>query len=363
MAQLKQQWIISPRFDLLWIFGGALLSCAMAALAIALPATVVALWWLYSIFTDGPHLMASYTRTYMDPEARHKRPLLLWGSLSLIVIGPLTLVISTVGGVRDLFLLFLAFATTYGYYHLVRQHYGFLALYKSKNQDNSSASFLVDKWCLYAGCWAPWIYYLLAHPHARAMVGLHEAPPIIPGVLVAAWVASIAVFLIHSLQATSRSWPKISYALLAMLVHGLAYVLVGRFEPVYAQSSGPDQDFLVITIMLSVFHNVQYLALVYMHNRSRYADRGGAARWASSGVLRFVLVCLVFSILYFPLTTAAGVFPVLQTMVGAKIGPVSINELMLSLWWGLAIHHYLLDQRIWRIKDDPELRRHLNLVS
>ena len=357
----EQLWIVSPRFDLTWIFGGALLSCSMAATAIVFPATVVILWWAYTIFADGPHMMAAYTRTYFDPAARAKRPLLLWGSLGLLAIGPFMLVASHISGNRDLFLLFLAVATTYGYHHLVRQHYGFLALYKSKARDRSKLGFFLDKWCLYIGCWAPWIYYLLAHPRARSAIGLSEAPPLVPGLLIAVWAACIALFLAHGLRDENRSWPKLTYTTLAMLVHGLAYVLVGRFEPVYAESAGPDQDFLVITVMLSVFHNVQYIALVYMHNRSRYAERGGPARWASRSALRFVLVCFAFSLFYLPFSSATGVFPVLATLTGVTIGAISLNEIMLALWWGLALHHYVLDQRIWRIKDDPELRQHLGL--
>jgi hypothetical protein len=39
----------------------------------------------------------------------------------------------------------------------------------------------------------------------------------------------------------------------------------------------------------------------------------------------------------------------------------SANQIGLCLWWGLALHHYWLDQRIWRVRADAPLRRSLGL--
>ena len=52
------------------------------------------------------------------------------------------------------FLLFLGSATFYGYYHVVRQHYGFVALYNAVNRAAEPSSVALDKWTLYVGCWA-----------------------------------------------------------------------------------------------------------------------------------------------------------------------------------------------------------------
>ena len=38
------------------------------------------------------------------------------------------------------------------------------------------------------------------------------------------------------------------------------------------------------------------------------------------------------------------------------------NQIGLCLWWGLAMNHYYLDQKIWRIRGDDELKRSLRLA-
>lgn len=40
------RWIVSPRFDLIWFFGGAALSLALAALVFAAHVPVLAVRWL-----------------------------------------------------------------------------------------------------------------------------------------------------------------------------------------------------------------------------------------------------------------------------------------------------------------------------
>jgi hypothetical protein len=357
-------WLVSRRFDLTFLFGGAAVGLLAAAAALAFPGAIVLIWWGWTLVSDGPHMMAAYTRTYLDPEARKLRPKLLWGSLACFALGPACLLANVLTGSDGPFLLFLGAVTAYGYNHLVRQHYGFLALYKAKAGERSRAGFWLDKWCLYVGCWVPYVYFLVTHPSARALLGLAVAPPAWIGWLLGgAFAAAVLVLFGHSIRTGSRL-PKLAYAALALGLHGGAYFALGRFEPVYAQSTGPDQDFLMLTVLLSTFHNVQYMALVYIHNRSRYGGgEHAAASWLARRLGRYLLVLGGFSLLlYLPLAASTGVFPHLQSFVGTHLGPFSVNQLFLALYWGIAVHHYVVDQYIWRIKDDPELRRHLGLA-
>jgi hypothetical protein len=36
---------------------------------------------------------------------------------------------------------------------------------------------------------------------------------------------------------------------------------------------------------------------------------------------------------------------------------VSANALGLAIWWGFALHHYWLDERIWHVRSDARLKR------
>lgn len=40
----------------------------------------------------------------------------------------------------------------------------------------------------------------------------------------------------------------------------------------------------------------------------------------------------------------------------------TISELAVVFWWGFALHHYYLDQRIWRVSRDRGVQRNLGVV-
>jgi len=72
---------VSRAFDLTWFFGGGVLSLVVLALYFAAGAPIVALWWIWLLAFDGPHIGAAFTRTYFDAEEWRRRPALLLTSL------------------------------------------------------------------------------------------------------------------------------------------------------------------------------------------------------------------------------------------------------------------------------------------
>src|SRR5262245_52175747 len=191
------RWIVSRGFDLPLFFGGAALSLLFLVLALVLRAPIVALWWIWLLAFDGPHIGAAFTRTYLDRQEWTRRPGVLAGSLATFAIGPLALFAGVVTGSEAPFQLFLGFATLYGYYHVVRQHYGFVALYNARNGARDPGMLALDRFTLYLGSWLPYAYFVLSHPRARTLIGL---PAAIEGsiagrallwFLVAAWVVTL----------------------------------------------------------------------------------------------------------------------------------------------------------------------------
>jgi hypothetical protein len=92
---------------------------------------MVALW---AVLIDAPHVFGTFSRTYFDRTERRNRGRLLWGSLLFFAIGPI-MVYAGAG------LVFFFLAALWAYYHLVKQHYGFMVLYKKKNNDLASIDF------------------------------------------------------------------------------------------------------------------------------------------------------------------------------------------------------------------------------
>ncbi|MEZ4370212.1 MAG: hypothetical protein R3B07_05275 [Polyangiaceae bacterium] len=369
-------WLVSAPFDLLWFFGGGVLSLLAIALALYAGVPMALLFWVWLLGFDGPHMMAAYTRTYADRHAWQTRRRLLLITLLAFLLGPGCLVVDRLLG-TDSFTAFLGVATLYGLYHVIRQHYGFIALYSAKVGQRDALSYRIDRYALYVGAWLPYLAFVFTHPKARALLGLEPlAQPLNALVWATALGFGVALlaFVLNFFRTATRSLPKLGYSLFSVGLYGLAYYWVARFEPVYGASKGPDQDFLLLSVVLTVFHNVQYIALVYVHNRSRYVATGKMsvsgrlAPWISSTALRYVAVCLGFSLVYWLLAASSAIYPSWgalrgELLVGATLGGISLNRLALALWWGLALHHYWLDQRIWRIKEDPELRVHLGLEA
>ena len=94
---------------------------------------MVPLWWFWSIGFDGTHIFATASRTYFDREARVRNRRLFYGSLLFFFsLGPVMVLAGWKGW---LYLLVGAWA----YYHVIRQHYGFMVLYKVKNRDLGAA--------------------------------------------------------------------------------------------------------------------------------------------------------------------------------------------------------------------------------
>ena len=347
-------WIVSRDFDLGWFFG------------VGVP--IVVLWWIWLLVFDGPHIAAAFTRTYLDPdEWRERRDVLVRGLL-VFALGPAAIVTGLALGHDAPFLLFLALATLYAWYHIVRQHYGFFALYRARDPAPTPFERGFETLFLYAGLWAPYIAFALGHPSARRLLppvpdALRVVEAALGVVLIVGWLVMLSVYAVRTV-ARGRPSPRALYLLLTVALYGVIYFVVARFEPVYGASRGPDEDFLLLSVMVTIFHNVQYLGLVWFHNRNRYAGRRGHAPavWVNQSLLRFLGACALFAPVYWLLACWTGVFPGCSVFVGAAVGPVTAARIGLCLWWGLALQHYYLDQKIWRVSSDGALRRHLRLA-
>src|SRR5213076_149929 len=92
-AAIAPRWIVSRRFDLAFFFGGAGLSLLFLVLYSAFGVPIVALWWIWLLAFDGPHIGAAFTRTYLDRREWARRSGLLLASLSTFLIGPFFLLL------------------------------------------------------------------------------------------------------------------------------------------------------------------------------------------------------------------------------------------------------------------------------
>src|SRR5438309_8551126 len=160
---ISLRWIISAREDLLWFMGSVASSYALLLLYIAgvLPLIPMVAGW--AILIDAPHVFGTLSRTYFDRSEWKTRKGLLLGSLLFFVVGPATVLLGF--GFTFFFL-----AALWAYYHLVKQHYGFMVLYKKKNNDLAPVDNALDRLLLLFAFNYPFVAFVAQDPEARVRV-------------------------------------------------------------------------------------------------------------------------------------------------------------------------------------------------
>lgn len=324
-------WIISRTVDLTLVIGSALAGYIYLGLYSVLHVPITLLWWFWSVGFDGTHIFATASRTFFDREARQRQPVLLYGSLIFFfTIGP---VMVLAGAVKYLAIL----VGVWAYYHVIRQHYGFMVLYKVKHRDLRPIDNTLDR--IFLGVmliFPPFRRFFLLHPEE---LGLHTSIPWLEPYLWGLVAVTLAVYLgrqyLHWRSGATVDTPKYLLFLAIMPLHWLT------FEFMSWQAAVPT---------VTIVHNLQYHAIVWFHNRNRYADasqpsHGRIPQAVSRSLLAYVLAGLAFSLLY--------------RIPGFALGKVS--ELAFGFFCGFGLTHYYLDSRIWRVRHDPGLRAALRM--
>jgi hypothetical protein len=318
-AGTSPRWIVSRSIDLSLIIGSVLAGYLYLGLYTGLHVKITLLWWFWSVGFDGTHIFATASRTYFDREARARHPRLLYGSLLVFFsLGPLMVL----AGQKGLLALLVG---VWAYYHVIRQHYGFLVLYKVKNHDLLPFDNALDRTFLgVMMIFPPFHRFFIHHPEE---LGIQLAFPRYEPLLWAIVAITAALWLARQAGRFRRDVPK--YLLLGAIIplHWLTFAFMSW------QAAVPT---------VTIVHNLQYHALVWFHNRNRY----GAGSVLSRSLLAYAATALVFSALY--------------RIPGFQLGQVS--DLAFGFFCGFGLTHYYLDSRIWRVRHDPGLRQALQLA-
>src|SRR4051812_14499054 len=214
-SAISLRWIISGREDLVWFIGSVVSSYALFALYVSGLLPLVPMVAAWAILIDAPHVFATFSRTYFDRTERRARKRLLLGSLVFFVVGPL-MVLAGAG------LVFFFLAALWAYYHLVKQHYGFMVLYKKKNQDLARADNFLDRGFLLLAFTYPFVAFVARDPSAmkRVPAQLQSGVHALEVALLVATIAFAVVWLLRqvqrAIQGLSLNVPK--YLLLAAAI-------------------------------------------------------------------------------------------------------------------------------------------------
>jgi hypothetical protein len=420
LYNLSFPWIISKRADLRWLIGSVGFSLLAIVLYYAIinllntnvNTTIFFFYLAWVLLFDSSHFFATYTRTYFDkPFFATNKPILLMSFL-LFLIGPLFIGLPFLFS-KDVFLLrntltiFNRFCVCYAYFHIIRQHWGIVALYRRKNNETDLYTRRLDHWILLTGCFLPLVYFQY---DAMPLLGKSE---IMNGMLIQSWNAELlyvlicaAIMLVLHILLRKR-WAFLRLHIVAAIFAGIAlFIFLAReiglkyllgwmcsllfltfvilvllylfrhtsFAHTDARPVNVPKWTLMCTVILAhiifialpfplllkpvligIFHNLQYHRLVYYHNQNKY----GAADRAAYGM------AVVFTKNLFILAVCTLLFALVEVAFQWGSRRLFVSDVqgyfIAALAWGIPLHHYFLDAVIWRLKKDTSLAAHLKL--
>ena len=381
---ISVRWIINAREDLIWFVGSAVSSYALLILYVTgvLPLIPMVAGW--AILIDAPHIFGTLSRTYFDVSEWKTRRRLMLGSLAFFIVGPVLVLLGA--GFAFFFV-----AALWAYYHLVKQHYGFMVLYKKKNNDLAPVDNALDRGLLMFAFNYPFVQFIASDPTAMARVPsiLRSGVNTVSMLLLAGTIVVGAAWLIRQIQ---RAW-------LRQPLNGPKYLLLLAAIPMHwiALLTPMPNKAIALVAILTIYHNLQYHRLIWFHNQkyssaparrslaeldkasaterhslsalesgkaANKADatlrrKYGPAVFISRRLLYYIAFGIIFGLIYQGPRQYLGY---LNLHTGDSSAALSTPiQLGVAFLWGYAFIHYYLDSKIWRVRRDPSVGRALNM--
>ncbi|MCP5111191.1 MAG: hypothetical protein GY953_10180, partial [bacterium] len=156
----------------------------------------------------------------------------------------------------------------WAYYHVLRQHYGFMMLYKVKNSDLEAWDNRLDAVFLYTALILPPFSRFFIHGPEELGLPKSIALGGIPGFEIGLWLVFggiLALYLARQVQRLRNGHPlNVPKMLLLVGVIPLHWL---TFEFMSWRAAVPT---------VTIVHNLQYHAIIWFHNRNRYGEGGSS---------------------------------------------------------------------------------------
>ena len=356
---ISLRWIISAREDLVWFIGSVASSYLLLVLYVTgvLPLIPMVAGW--AILIDAPHVFGTFSRTYFDKSEWKTRRRLMLGSLLFFVIGPVMVLIGA--GFTFFFI-----AALWAYYHLVKQHYGFMVLYKKKNDDLAAIDNALDRLLLLFAFNYPFVAFIANDPAA-----MERVPP-----LLRSGVNAVALLLLIGTVVLATGWliRQVQRLVMRQPLNVPKYLLLAAAIPMHwvALLTPMPAKPIALVAILTIYHNLQYHRLIWFHNK-KYGGTGaspvahaqdgratfGPAAFISRRLIIYIALGIIFGIIY---QGPRQVLGYLNLHTGDSPDAISLPiQLGIAFLWGYAFIHYYLDSKIWRVRRDPSVGKALKM--
>lgn len=344
-------WIRTPFFDFSFIMGGAFFTLFIAFLSFQFPTIVPIFFWIWVIFFEGSHFWATYSRTYIDDKYRKQNSKVLYSSLLFFVFPIIAIVLENQFKTISFTVFYGFFIFVWSLYHNAKQHYGFLSIYAAKIKlEFSEKSKMVNS--LYAVIVFSQIYFLVNFK----LIGTFSLSSSFLSSLILNFMATKMFFIFTFLGALyfifqaiklqkkygSKLLPITLYISTCLIFYSSMFYYIVHTD--HFISKDGVSVLILIAIMNSLFHNIQYHAIVWHFGQKRYNEKEetqgfGIAKYVSGKTINYFLVAVVLG----------GVFGFIVWNVG---GSPNINGAFTSnatswayvLFFGIIGHHFYLYQ-------------------
>lgn len=335
-TNLKQsRWLVSKRYDLTFFIG----SCVFTFFFLGLfhwaqhlgfllnGDTILITYFFFTAIFDQPHIFQTFSRTHLDgDEFKKHRNLHTWGLLAFIAAGFVLMGFKLESEL-------IVFASVFGSYHIIRQHYGFLRAYKGVNGDTKKIDNYID-YGLFYSCMGACFFRDFTDIKGPVTVyrELKAYYPYLPGeiatiVWVVFWIF-LALFFVRQIQKVRKGLPLNLPKLLFLSA------ALGTHYFVFFATATP---FLVAEALETAYHDVQYHGWMAHYQKSRFPKkRNLALRWFGISLLYGVVV---------------GIIEVLGLMHRGWFMWTFVPFTMIVLY------HYYVDGIVWKFSKYPELRK------
>src|SRR6266536_2029852 len=310
------RWIIGAREDLIWFIGSVVSSYLLLGLYVAGIVPLIPMVAAWAILIDAPHVFGTLSRTYFDTSEWDTRKRLMLGSLLFFVVGPAMVLLGF--GFTFFFL-----AALWAYYHLVKQHYGFMVLYKKKNNDLAAVDNALDRLLLLFAFNYPFVAYIASDPAA-----MERVPPVLRN-----GVNAVALLLLVGTVVLGTAWIG------RQLQRG--WLRQPLNVPKYSVRSP----------------NLREGAVRPLDLKKKY----GPAALISRRLIFYIGFGILFGLMYQGPRQVLGYLGLKATHGDPTAElPVSV-QLGVAFLWGVAFIHYYLDSKIWRVRRDPSVGKALKM--
>lgn len=364
----KQNWILDPYSDLVFVIGAPVLAFVWALLTLRFFGQEI-VWNVFIIFNIAHHF-PTFIRIYGDKDCfKRFRWSLILGPVIPFTAGLLLSYYTVSNGypIKTLFVILMVL-TLWDPWHFLMQHYGFMRIYDRHN----SAPPKLAAWMDYAISLSWFTFIMLATTEwfiDRILYPLFNdngvrlllwiEPSIYNAVLNIAFGAAVVASVVY-LGYTIWCWRKgffVSPAKICLLVITFGMMYVTYVPNSFLRASYPEWQFTVGFATLGMVHVTQYLAIVWKYNRglaSKGQERSRSGTFTkvfSQGGLflgaMYVAVCLIYGALF---SNNSPVVPSLQTF-GLPAGFLTaLSCLIVTVGFTSTFMHYYYDGFIWKFR-------------